>query len=436
MSARFVFIILRLVLTFLFSFQDLGCAEETELSTLNLSEKSVSLSSLIPRYFTTSDSHSAEVVLFKILQHPDASIQSVSEILQRTPTFSQQPVGAQPSREVKVRGRRYPYSLYVPSSYDPAKAYPLIVCLHGVGFTGATYLDRWVPRLDDKYILVCPTISMGAWWSQTAEEIVLAIMKNLRADYHVDPDRIFLTGMSNGGIGAWIIGMHHADVFAGIAPMASGIDDVLFPFINNLRGTPVYIIHGLHDQVMPVSLSRILVNEMNGRGIQYVYQEHNFKHPHAGGHFFPREELPALVSWFDKQKRAPIPQRVSVVRDATHLTNFSWVRIDATDHIAAFSENLIDSRDEFITGKVYAKLDAEVISTNRIKVRTDRVRRYTVFLNEELVDFSEPIIIETNGHVSFKGQVTPTLDTLLREARRRQDSRRLFFAQLVIDVSE
>ena len=125
-----------------------------------------------------------------------------------------------------------------------------------------------------------------------------------------------------------------------------------------------------------------------------------------------------------------------MVRDATHLTNFSWVRIEATDQIAAFSENLIDSRDEFITGKVYAKLDAEVILPNRIVVKTDRVRRYTLFLNDDLVDLSKSVRVETNGKVSFEDQVSPSLDTLLRQARLRQDPHQLFSAQLTIDVSK
>ncbi len=436
MLFRFVAITVIFCAASLFGFPFLGSAEEVEFPAKENPGKATFLPPLVQQYLTVSLHDSAEVILSEILQHPAATLQVVSEILQKPRVYVNQLVGAQPSQTIEVRDRQYPYSLYVPPSYDSAKAYPLIVCLHGAGFTGVTYLERWVPRLNDQYILVCPTIAMGAWWSQTAERIVLSIIKKLQNDYHVDSDRIFLTGMSNGGIGTWIIGMHHADLFAGIAPMASGIDDVLFPFVENLRVSPVYIIHGLHDQVMPVSLSRTLVNELNRLSIQHVYLEHNFTHSHAGGHFFPREELPALVSWFDKQKRSPIPQRVSVVRDATHLTSFSWLRIDATDQIAAFSENLIDSRDELITGKVYAKLEAQVVSPNRIVVKTEHVRRYTLSMNDELIDFSQPVTVVTNGQVSFHAHVSPTLDTLLREARRRQDSQRLFPAQVVVDVPE
>jgi pimeloyl-ACP methyl ester carboxylesterase len=259
-------------------------------------------------------------------------------------------------------------------------------------------------------------------------------MRAVQSQYHIDPDRVFLTGMSNGGIGAWIIGMHHADRFAGIAPMASGIDDVLFPFVENLAHTPVYVIHGLEDQVMPVQLSRDLVKEMQRRGIPYHYQEHAWTHPHAGGHFFPKQALPDLIAWFDGQKRATLPRSISLVRDATHLMPLYWVRIDMTDQIAAFSENLIDRRDEFIAGGVYAKLHAEITAPNKIVVSTNRIRRYTLFLNQDLVDFSQPLLVETNGNLSFEGIPEPRIDTLLQEVRHRQESHTLFPAKLTIDV--
>src|SRR2546425_9639133 len=43
---------------------------------------------------------------------------------------------------------------------------------------------------------------------------------------------------------------HHASRFAAVIPMASGLDDILMPFLENFRQTPLYIIHGRQDQVM------------------------------------------------------------------------------------------------------------------------------------------------------------------------------------------
>ncbi|CAE6786673.1 conserved hypothetical protein [Nitrospira defluvii] len=394
------------------------------------------LAAQVWQYLTTEDGEQARAVLATILQRPDATVPAVEEIVRKGQPHGLQPVGLLPDEQIVVRDRPYRLSLSVPQSYEPTKDYALVVCLHGAGFTGEAYLDRWKSRLGEQYILACPTYPAGAWFTRRAEDLVLATVRNLQQRYRIDPNRIFLSGMSNGGIGAWLIGMHHAPLFAGLAPMASGIDDVLFPFLENLRTTPIYIIHGSQDQVMPVELSRKLAGELKNLGYPFIYREHDRTHAMAGGHFFPREELPDLVKWFDNQRRTPVPKTVTVVRDASHLLPFGWVRIDATDQIASFSEDLIDKRDDSIRQRTYARLTAQVTGPNRIDVHTDHVRQYALYLNDELVDLSKPILITTDGQVSFEGVVTPQVDTLLRQARLRHDPAQLFPAQVTISVPQ
>ncbi len=394
------------------------------------------LVALVESFLRTENGDEAASLLDRIVAHPEANLASVSAAIRTARSYKAQPVGAQLDESVTVRDRLYHYALFVPPSYDSSKAYPLLVCLHGAGFTGDAYLDRWVPRVGEAYILVCPTYPQGAWFTRRAEELVLEVIRAIERRYHIDRNRVFLTGMSNGGVGAWLIGMHHASTFAGIAPMAGGIDDVLFPFLENLRATPAYIIHGARDQVMPVELSRSVSRELAKLGIKHVYREHDRSHPIAGGHFFPREELPDLVRWLNAQHRQLFPKTITVVRDASHLLPFGWVRIDGTDEIAAFSEDLIDRSDEAIKQRRYAKLTATVGDGQRIDVKTERIRHYTLLLSPDLIDLTRPITVITDGRLSFQGLVAPDLRMLLRQARRDQDPERLFVAQIPITVGK
>jgi predicted esterase len=387
-------------------------------------------------YLTTEDSDQAGRLLPQIVEQYTGDLAALERAIRSGRPYGPQPVGIFPDERIVLRNRTYQFSLYVPASYRPSESYGLVVCLHGAGFSGDAYIERWQPRLNDHYILVCPSYPMGAWYTRRAEDLVLAVIREVERRYHIDPDRVFLTGMSNGGIGAWLIGMHHAPLFAGIAPMASGLDDVLFPFLENLRSTPAYIIHGSQDEVMPVELSRKLDEALDHLGYPHVYREHERTHPMAGGHFFPREELPALVQWFDTQHRSETPTSLTVVRDASHLMPFNWVRIDATDRIASFSEDLVDKHDEDIRAKSYARLRAEISAPNRIEVRTDHVRQYTLFLNGTLVDMTQPVRVVTNGVLSYEGLLSPTIETLLKQSRLRKDSRQLFPTQLTVPVRE
>ncbi len=392
------------------------------------------LAPLVLQYLDTTDSEEADRLLKLITTHPNATIHEVTDIIQAGRVYGRQPTGTFPDQQILVRGQAYSLSMVIPPSYDPAEQIGLVVCLHGAGFDGETYLERWQSRLGNRYILACPTYPYGAWFTKKAEELVVATIHDLRRRYHIDPDRIFLTGMSNGGIGTWLIGMHHAPLFAGIAPMAGGLDDVLMPFLANLRNTPAYIIHGEKDQVMPVELSRSIVRTLESLGYPYIYREHQGEHPHAGGHYFPKEEVPDLVAWFDSRRRDSMPLKLTVVRDASHFQPFSWVRLDTTDPIAAFSEDLVDKSDDKMARREYARLDAVITGTNRIEVKTERIRRYSLFLNDQMIDLSKPVAVVTNGQLSFEGLVTPSLEILLRQARVRKDPRALFSVQLTVNA--
>lgn len=396
--------------------------------------QSQSLPVLVFQYLDAAEADEAERLLRLIQDHPEASVERVIRIIETERPYESRPIGTLPDERIRVQGQSYAVAMSVPLTYQPSKGYALIVCLHGAGFTGDVYLERWQARLGEDYILACPTYPAGAWFTRRAEDLVLATIRYVTQRYHVDPDRIFLSGMSNGGIGAWLIGMHHAPLFAGLAPMAAGLDNVLMPFLANLRNTPPYIIHGAKDQVMPVALSRSIARELTALGYPYVYREHEGEHPVAGGHYFPREELPALVTWLNVQRRDPLPKKLTVMREASRFQPFGWVRLDVTDPIAAFSDDLVDKRDERITRREYAKLEATIVSENRIEVTTERIQRFSLFLNDRLIDPAKPLTIVTNGRLSFEGTVTASLETLLRQARLRQDPRQLFPFHVAVTV--
>ena len=83
---------------------------------------------------------------------------------------------------------------------------------------------------------------------------------------------------------------------------------------------------------------------------------------------------------------------------------------------------------------LYARMDAKIVPGNRIEVTAQHVRRYTVLLNDQLVDMSQPVRIVTNGKLSFEGKIIPDVAVLLEEARRRPDSGELVLAAVEIEV--
>ena len=340
-----------------------------------------------------------------------------------------------PGQAVFLGLDRMRYGLYVPPSYRPSRPYPLILCLHGAGFTGDTYLDRWQPRLGEDYILACPTIEGGAWWTSQGEALVQAVLLEVSRNYHLDPDRIYLTGMSNGAIGTFLIGLNHPDRFAALVPMAGVFPPVLFPLLDNARHIPLYLIHGSEDQVMPVRYSREVAAYLEQKNYPVVYREHKHVHPMAGGHFFPREELPDLMTWIKDRRRQRLPHEFSVVRDRDHSGRAYWIRIDeiAPEVGSFWASEYYKEEERLLAEGAYARLTAG-IKGNVISVTTENVIRYSVLISKDLLDLDKPVMVVTNGRVSFERLVQPDSRALLREARRRPDPGQLILATLQIAV--
>ncbi|MCI0527839.1 MAG: prolyl oligopeptidase family serine peptidase, partial [Nitrospira sp.] len=204
------------------------------------------------RDYLYADDQDASSLLSTLSTRPIEDLESALDEVLSESFKKSSPTGTLPSQSIRVGDAEMNYGLYVPASYDPFRRYPLIICLHGAGFDGNTYLDRWQPRLGEDYILACPTLGGGDWWTREGEELVLAVLLKVSREYHIDSNRVFLTGMSTGGIGTFLIGLNHPDRFAALIPMAGVLPHTLFPLLDNAKNTPFYLIHGAQDQVMPV----------------------------------------------------------------------------------------------------------------------------------------------------------------------------------------
>ncbi|HSG06326.1 MAG TPA: dienelactone hydrolase family protein, partial [Nitrospiria bacterium] len=302
------------------------------------------------------------------------------------------PIGVRPGRTLHMGLERINYGLFVPETYTPDRAYPLIICLHGAGFSGDAYLDRWRPRLGEEFILACPSVPMGNWWTPAAEKNVLAVLDQLLRTYNIDTDRVFLTGMSNGGNGTFLIGLNHADRFAALVPMAGAFPEPLYPMLDNAQTVPLYIIHGSKDHIMPVEYSRKLTAYLTENNRPVTYREHDRAHHLAGGHFFPREELPDLVSWLRKKKRKPVPESLVLTADRDHSGRLFWIRLDEISNEAGsfWASEYYPEEGEKLKQGAYGRMEA-AISDNLVMIVSERIIRFSLLIHPKMIDFKRPV---------------------------------------------
>jgi predicted esterase len=182
-----------------------------------------------------------------------------------------------------VAGEILPYHLYVPASYTSARPFPLVVALHGLGANEDSMLSPLygIPPLAERhgFIVVAPLGyrvdgGYGAFGSgqrgQFSEQDVMEVIKIVRAQYKIDDNRIYLMGHSMGGIGTWALGAKYPDMWAALGPI-SGVSSPAT--VQKMRAVPEIVVHGDADDIVPVSGSRTMVEEMKKLGVDVKYIE-------------------------------------------------------------------------------------------------------------------------------------------------------------------
>ena len=162
------------------------------------------------------------------------------------------------------------YLVYLPAEYTDSRRWPLVVFLHGGGgrtgrrggnllYVRAEGLPNQIERGKQfPFILVSP--QSGSAWRPA---VVVELIDHLLLSLPVDPDRVYLTGNSMGGIGTWQVAAHFPERFAAIVPLC-GAGDVRLA--GELVNMPIWAFHGALDDRVPLGAGRAMVDAVNSRG--------------------------------------------------------------------------------------------------------------------------------------------------------------------------
>lgn len=164
------------------------------------------------------------------------------------------------------------YLIQLPGKPGEGGRAPLLIFLHGRGERGNSIetIRGWGPRPllenpeESPFIIVSPQCLKkedGRGWWRTADLVLL--LEHLKRTYPVDPERIYLTGLSMGGFATWAWAVHAPHEFAAIAPICGRGQPER---AERIRHLPVWAFHGDEDSVVPPSGSRDMVEALEKAG--------------------------------------------------------------------------------------------------------------------------------------------------------------------------
>jgi hypothetical protein len=192
--------------------------------------------------------------------------------------------------------------LHVPEDNAKRPA-PLLIFLHGgIGNYKFYFYHLLKQARGAGYIVACPTLAGGRWWSDTGRAIFKTTIDRITAEYRVDGDRIFLAGISDGAKGAWTLAAEAESLLVnhrlgGLVTIAgtppAGLPDA------SLGTLPTLFFMGTEEQYFSIDRARKVVESLKAREceitwVEFENEDHFFLLRRAG------EVFPRIFEWMGR----------------------------------------------------------------------------------------------------------------------------------------
>jgi len=282
------------------------------------------------------------------------------------------------------------YKLRLPAGFDPQKAYPLIIDLHG---SGSPYsLDFFTPMFkrggsaQDKSgieaIVAAPWGRGNNRYMGMAETDVWDVMRDVKYTFQIDQERQYLCGFSMGGYGTWALAIHAPEHWAAIAVCAGG--DRGAPSESglavNIADIPALIWHGDSDGTVPVTYA-----EKMQKALQAVGNDPKMVIVPGRGHDFGVKDKILVYNWLLSHSRKPV-------------TKFSYVSSSGMNR----GRNGVEVLDIYPASTVLPLVEVE-ISGNQVKISSQNTSRIRVMMGRSGLNLTGEVQVVWNGKEVYQG---------------------------------
>ena len=384
---------------------------------------------LVNQFWSTADNGQNAQIQSQLISS-SSDVSTLYQLLKTGPTYrSDVPTGQQESIRIAADGTRFPFIFLVPDDYDPTHRYPVEFMLHG-----GVSRPEWEPgggwwrrgfdslKQPDRIVVVPASWVDAFWWHENQAENLPAILNTLKASYNIDEDRVTLTGVSDGGTGAYFFAFKQPTPWAAFLPYI-GHPGVLRNqqsgggyrlYFENLMSKPLFIVNGENDRLYPASSVAPFIEILAEEGVDHIW-----KVIPEGGHntnWLP-DEAPMIEQFKQDNPRNALPERVQWVADRTDKFNRNlWIQIDSMSQTPGLLEVNRNG--------------------NEFHVLARGVSEFTLLLNPEEVNFSQAIQVYVNSGNIFDEIVAQDKQTLLHWASKDLDRSMLFTAELKLRTGE
>ena len=336
----------------------------------------------------------------------------------------------------------WPYAVYVPDDYRGDEPFPLIVYLAGNSGPAIEGVQLASPAFERTgYIVVYPN-SWGGWWRSATETMVDSLLKEVMRNYAIDPQRVYLTGLSNGGTGT----LDYASLWpqrftAAVSAMGAGLFGFTEPggerpFVSNVTHIPMLFLHGKRDQVIPYDATTKTVDSLRAQ------------HADVAMRLFPEREhelVPgtgddgATVDFFQHHVGRTIPKKLDFNAATTVHARHYWIEILEKQEVSAgdatkSNTSIADALRAQLGTLVRAEVRASIDDHDTIHLDAQHVAKLRLLLRPELFRQTQRIKVVLNGKTVFEGPLAEDGALYARTLADTNDPFLAYSTEMTFDV--
>lgn len=315
---------------------------------------------------------------------------------------------------------------------------PLFLNLHGSGPKAGEFIAtlKWSIRYDDRdsyyFIPQIPSEQRYRWWYRPIQYTWERLFRLAMLDERIDPDRLFIIGISEGGYGSQRLGAYYADYLAGVGPMAGGEPLENAPPLN-FRHVAFSFQTGENDRMFGRNKYTLEAKErFESLAAKYEGQfKHQIELQPGRGHAI---DYTVTTPWLRPFVRTTRPDHISWVHfpmDGRYRKGFYNVGIDRPFPIqegAPLDRVLFDIQYE--DNQIY--ISAELTNGDLSERQPLEQLAISLFLDEGYVDLDRAVKVFVNGHQVYDGMVDLNVAYLIESCGLFADPSRLFPGKITI----
>jgi len=288
----------------------------------------------------------------------------------------------------------------------------LCIAMHGggrgSGDAGPTAASYGRAGAEHDLLVIAPEVlqrTERGWTDSGSEEFVLDLVDAALRTWEIDADKVFFVGHSMGGYGSWLLGAHHADRVAAIAPSAGAptpirerpggpIVDLIEGVIPSLRSVYVSIYQSTDDPRVPPAPNQFAAKALDSARQRWGGFGHDYWEVDDRGHGAPPGGHAAHLARIAERSREATPQRIVWQPVLDWKRQFYWLYW----------------QQPVANAIVQADRDGNAVTITC----ESPCEGLWVLVDERTFDLDEEITVTVNGTETFRGKLTAGLETLLR----------------------